>query len=81
MTDDKEDLESKLDDKRLGHHAIYASLTTLFLTGSVMAGIGAHELKEYAPLLAVASGYSAMIGGLAMVWWYKDINFRPSKNN
>lgn len=69
MTTEKEDLESKL----LGHHLIYGSLATLFLTGSVMAGIGAYEIKEHAALLAVACGYSAMIGGLTFVWWYKDI--------
>ncbi len=69
MTTEKEDLESRL----LGHHLIYGSLTTLFLTGSVLTGIGAHELKDYAAMLTVMCGYSGMLGGLTMVWWYKDI--------
>lgn len=80
MKDDKDGLESKLGDKRLGHHAIYASLTGLFAAGAVMAGIGAHHVEEGKTLLAVASGYSGMIAGLTMVWWRNDFwAYRKSK--
>lgn len=70
MKTEKEDLESKL----LGHHLIYGSLTTVFLTGSAMAGIGTYEIKDHKSLLAVASGYLLMIGGITLTWWYKDIS-------
>lgn len=74
MKTENEGLESRITQpSRLGHHLIYASLTTLFGAGAVMAGIGAHNVEEaYRPWLAVMSGYSGMLTGLTVVWWKND---------
>jgi uncharacterized membrane protein HdeD (DUF308 family) len=82
MKTENEGLESKLGD-RLGHHAIYASLVTLFGAGAVMAGIGAHNVEEtYRSWLAVVSGYSGMLAGLTVVWWRNDFSaYRRGKNS
>jgi|GEM_PF-6446907 len=80
MKDDKDGLENKLNEKRLGHHAIYASLEILFLGGAIAAGVSTQHLKEYAAMLTVICGYSGMLAGLTGVWWYNDFSsYRKSK--
>lgn len=75
MKTENEGLENRVlaeKPSRPGHHIIYASLTTLFGAGAVMAGIGAHNVNENAALLTLVSGYSAMLSGLTIVWWRND---------
>lgn len=82
MKTENEGLESRIrTESRIGHHLIYGCLATFFGAGAVMAGIGAHNVEEaYRPWMAVMSGYTGMIAGIAIVWWYNDFwAYRKSK--
>lgn len=71
MTTENEGLESKVE-SRIGHHAIYASLTGFFAAGAIMAGIGMNQVEEGKTLLAVTCGYSGMLTGFTVFWWKND---------